>query len=265
MKHISLLFLTFILGIIMVGCEKEETELEITNDTIISMENLDDYMYRDDVQYVDLRNFESKFISGYIDSFENIPFFDFLDYRIVERDNNYKFESSELVNEVVIRNLFKEDKHIFLYADGCIRSEYIKEVLEYLGYSSVFVLGGFFDYVGDYKVPGVGEYHFGNTFYDNYIDPVTLETYHISGEFDLSHAILDLHINITDQDGNSIRLGTVNDQLNILEEYILSNSYNFEQIVSFINDESSEFYEIEGYTLLYSDSLLLLLEKLIRN
>lgn len=265
MKRIIIVFTMFITCIILVGCEDEEKELKITKNTVITMENLDDYMYRDDVQYIDLRNFEAKFISGYIDSFDNIPFFDFLDYRVFERDNNYDFQASELRNEVILRTLFDEDKYIFLYADGCIRSEYIKEVLEYLGYDNIFVLGGFFDYVGDYKITGIGDYHSGNTFYENYTDPTSLETYHISGKYDMSHAILDLHINITDQYGNSLRIGDLNDQLNILEIYIISNSLNFEQIVSYIEDESSAFYHIDGYTLLYSDSLLSLLGKLVRN
>ena len=180
MKKVLMGVLTLLLTL-FVGCEQGEAPLEITSESIISMENLDDYMWRDDVQYVDLRNFESKFQSGYIDSFENIPFFDYLDYRAFTRDNNYKFEPEELKNEIILRTLFKEDKHIFLYADGCIRSEYIKSVLEHLGYESVFVLGGFLDYHGEHKIPGIGSYNSGHTFYETYTDETTLNTYIMSG------------------------------------------------------------------------------------
>lgn len=143
----------------------EEGPIEILPEDIITMEELDNYMFRDDVQYVDLRNYEQSFKSGFIYSFEMIPFFDYLDYRAFDRSNTYEFEPSQIVREDELFRLFDKDKAIFLYADGCIRSGYLKDVLNYLGYERVYVLGGFGDYNGEHKVLGDGVYSIGSTFY----------------------------------------------------------------------------------------------------
>ena len=81
MKKIWALLLAVFLTISLGACEEKEDVLLIAADSLITMENLDLYMFRDDVQYVDLRNFESTFKYGYIEGFEKIPFFDFLDNR----------------------------------------------------------------------------------------------------------------------------------------------------------------------------------------
>ena len=160
-----LLILVLIQTIFVVGCtDKTDEILVINTDDFITMENVDEYMFREDVQYVDLRNFESRYLDGFIYSFEMIPFFDYLDNRAFIRNDSYEFKPEQLINENEFLRLFDKNKSIFLYADGCIRSGYIKDILNYLGYEKVFVLGGYFEYDGEYKVLGDGFYNFGDTF-----------------------------------------------------------------------------------------------------
>lgn len=223
-----MLKLVLIQTIFMVGCTQKTDEIiEIKSGDIITMQNLDDYMFRDDIQYVDLRNFESRFLNGFIYSFEVIPFFDYLDYRAFDRDDTYTFEPSQIKNVNEIERLFDKDKIIFLYADGCIRAGYIKDLLSYLEYDRVVVLGGYYEYDGIYNVLGNGRYSFGDTFYNSFIDENTGDTYYIYGRFNLSKQIIEIRFDIIDEDSTSFR--TENYDLNIdyntlltnLEEYIV--------------------------------------------
>ena len=54
-------------------------------DSPITMANLDDFLGRRDVVVVDLRNFEERFNGGYVAGTENIPFFQYLEGRMVTR------------------------------------------------------------------------------------------------------------------------------------------------------------------------------------
>ena len=201
-----LLKIVLIQTIFLVGCTQDIDEvIEIKNDDIITMENLDEYMFRDDVQYVDLRNFESRFLNGFIYSFESIPFFDYLDYRAFNRNDTYKFDPSHIINVDQIERFFDKDKAIFLYADGCIRSGYIKDVLAYLEYENVFILGGFFDYDGEYIVLGDGYYTFGDTFYTHYYDIENGLTYYVYGSYNLSRKIIEIRFDIIDDELISLR------------------------------------------------------------
>jgi len=212
----------------MVGCiQKKEDEIDIKNEDIITMENLDDYMFRDDVQYVDLRNFNSGFTNGFIKSFEVIPFFDYLDYRAFNRNDSYTFSPDQIINENIIYNLFEKDKAIFLFADGCVRSGYIKDLLSYLEYDMVFVLGGFYDYHGDNIVLGDGEFHFGDTFYNSLYDESSKLTYIVYGKFNLSLKIIEIRFDIIDENNTSLRNSfsedsiLLNNELTNLENYIV--------------------------------------------
>lgn len=247
-----LLNIVLIQTIFMVGCMWNNDDIiEIKNDDIITMENLDDYMFRDDVQYVDLRNFESRFLSGFIYSFESIPFFDYLDYRAFNRNDTYEFNPSQIINENEIHRLFDKDKTIFLYADGCIRSGYIKDLLAYLEYDMVFVLGGFFDYEGEYKVLGDGIFNFGNTFYNSYFDDVNNLTYVVYGRFDLGRKIIEIKFDIINDENSSVRntylsdLFSLNSELTNLEEYIVYDLVTFTELYnSLMNLEDNGYDDI---------------------
>ena len=247
-----LLNIVLIQTIFMVGCMRNNEDIiEIKSDDIITMENLDDYMFRDDVQYVDLRNFESRFLSGFIYSFESIPFFDYLDYRAFDRNDTYEFDPAHIINENEIYRLFDKDKTIFLYADGCIRSGYLKDVLAYLEYDMVFVLGGYFDYVGEYKVLGDGDFSIGSTFYNVYFDDTNDLTYIVYGRFDLGRKIIEIRFDILNDENSSVRdtylmdLVPVNSELTKLEDYIVYDLVTFTELYnSLINLEESGYDDI---------------------
>ena len=86
MRKIFVLMMIVILGMTLSGCNssKEVEIIQIEPDDLITMAELDTFLFRDDVQYVDLRNFNSRYMSGYIEGFENIPFFDYLDYPVAD-------------------------------------------------------------------------------------------------------------------------------------------------------------------------------------
>lgn len=271
MKRKMVLFLTIFSLVFMGACgpvEEEETN-EILPDDIITMDILDDYMFRDDVQYVDLRNHEQLLRSGFIYSFENIPFFDYLDYRAFIRGGTYEFDPSQIINEEQLTRFFDRDKAILLTADGCIRSGYIKDVLNYLGYERVYVIGGFFEYQGEYKVLGDGKYQNGSRFFGNYTDQDTGITYHVSGIYELDRHPIQIYIDMIDSDGNSMRNDGYDEsidykeQLTLLENAILGYATNFNDLyVSFSDDNPNEFNQIEGYTLGFPYGLLRAIKEL---
>ena len=266
-----ILKIVLIQTIFMVGCVRNNEEIiEIKSDDIITMENLDDYMFRDDVQYVDLRNFESRFLSGFIYSFEVIPFFDYLDYRAFDRNDTYIFSPDQIINEQEILRLFDKDRTIFLYADGCIRSGYIKDVLSYLEYENVFVLGGYFEYDGEYKVLGDGNYDFGDTFYNSYYDETYDITYLVYGKLDMGRKIIEIRFDIISEDNSSVRNIYMNNFILVdtvlteLEEYIVYDLVTFTELYNSLNDlEASEYDSITDLDSINVDALIKVIEEFV--
>ena len=175
MRKIMILFVALALTLTLAGCTKEViVEVEVPVDVIVEvpielpdiptnldMEDLDDYLGRPDVQYVDLRNFDDKLNSGYIAGFEFIPFFDYLEKTdiLVRADGDWTFAAADIVSQGALRALFNEDKTIFLMCGSGTRAGYVMAALESLGYTDVINVGGIGVYVGDNLVPGDGEYH----------------------------------------------------------------------------------------------------------
>jgi len=244
----TLLLLTVFFTIFLVSCAKENDEKnEILPDDIINMENLDDYMFRDDVQYVDLRNFEDKFNSGYIDSFDMIPFFDYLDYRVIDRDGSFAFDDDHIVDDDEIYRLFDKDKAIFLYDGGCSRGGYTQALLYFLEYERVFLLGGFYEYDGEHKVLGTGDYSYGDSFYTEYTNTTTGYKYLMSGIKDIAGTIITIRIDILDDNGLSIRQNINDDfdyetELTIFENDIVNNMYTLTKLYSLVSETEDYHY-----------------------
>lgn len=129
-------------------------------DVQVDMNNIDEYMDRPNARYVDLRNFEDFFKAGYIQGFEAVPFFDYLEGRALVRNDGWNYSSKDLVNADILINVFGEDfdQEIFLMCAGGTRAGFVKAALEEIGYTKVYNLGGFGDYNGANKVLGDGEY-----------------------------------------------------------------------------------------------------------
>ncbi len=272
MKKILLLQLV-LFSVLLTGCKEkypleEEPELiEINSEDFITMDMLDQYMERSDVQYVDLRNIDAKFNSGYIRFFESIPFFEYLDNRAFVRNGTYEFNADQIINEHIIKGIFDKEKAIFLYADGCVRSGYLRDVLYHLGYERVYILGGFYEYEGEYKVLGDGSFNLGTSSYLVHVANDGI-TYRLGATYDMTKSIIGLRIDIVDSDGISMRSenysNTVNynEQLTILEDYIVSQYTNLYTVHSYLSDDILDNYDdIDGYSLGFDQDLIALFGK----
>jgi len=256
------LFSLVLIVSILTSCAQENTLKPIEIGDEITMLNLDEYMERDDVQYVDLRNFDAKFAAGYIDGFEIIPFFDYLDNRAFDRNHTYQFDPDQLINENIMTQFFKKDKIIFLYADGCIRTDYVKAVLNYLGYEKVFSLGGYFEYSGEYNVLGDASYEIGRVFYKKVT--VDHQSYLAYGRLELDQTITEIHFDVFDEFDNSIRQDNPSLDLSFdtLESYIVQDVLTFNDLFDQLNDQTSPYYHLDSVTINYQDGLISLINKL---
>jgi rhodanese-related sulfurtransferase len=135
-------------------------EVQLPLPSVVDMTNIDQYLARNDVQYVDLRNFDDKMASGYIAGFEMIPFFDYLEETgiLVRTDGDWTFAAEDILNQAALEGLFNADKTIFLMCGSGTRAGYVKDALESIGYTNVVNVGGIGSYTGDNLVFGDGEY-----------------------------------------------------------------------------------------------------------
>ncbi len=121
----------------------------------VDMSNIDTYLGRTGAKYVDLRNVSDKYKAGYIDGFEIVSFFEYLDGNALKRNTGWKFSDADVVSKSVLQNVFGSKKReIFLMCASGTRAGYVKEALESLGYEKVYNVGGFKDYKGKRKVLG---------------------------------------------------------------------------------------------------------------
>ncbi|XMB67690.1 hypothetical protein RI065_03960 [Mycoplasmatota bacterium zrk1] len=153
MKKLALL-LTVALVFSLAACTKE---VEIPEE--VTMENIDQFLERDNVQLVDLRNYSDKMSAGYIDGFEIISFFEYLDGNAVARNDGWNWQADNLLDQDLLENFFdKEAEAIFMMCAGGTRAGFIKAALEEIGYTNAFNIGGFGDYKGENKVMGDSVY-----------------------------------------------------------------------------------------------------------
>jgi rhodanese-related sulfurtransferase len=147
------------LTLTLAGCAGDANELPAIPEEV-TMDTVDDFLGRPDVQYVDLRNFDDKMKSGYIAGFEFIPFFDYLEYEdvLVRTDGNWEFAAADIKSQAGLRGLFDEDKTIFLMCGSGTRAGFVLAALEELGYENVINVGGISNYAGDNMVDGDGSY-----------------------------------------------------------------------------------------------------------
>lgn len=130
----------------------------------INAENLQDYLGRDDVVYIDLRDY-SDFSQKHLRNFESIPFFAYIWNKEANTDTSmiqlyggdptdpvavYN-ESDELLNE-----LFPKDKTIFLMCQSGGRVVHMMNILAAKGYdmSKIYNVGG----MGQYTSKGLDPY-----------------------------------------------------------------------------------------------------------
>jgi rhodanese-related sulfurtransferase len=121
----------------------------------VTMENIDQYLHRDGAKYVDLRNVADKYTGGYIDGFEVVSFFEYLEGNALVRNNGWEFSEEDIVDPAILENIFgAKEREVFVMCGSGTRSGYTKEALEALGYENVYNVGGIRDYSGDNKIFG---------------------------------------------------------------------------------------------------------------
>ncbi len=141
-------FITALLITVMLGCAGEAA---------VNMDNIDEHLGKADVQYVDLRSRDEILDVGMIDGFTMIQFYeDIVQTNMIRVPGNFQFGPDDIVDEASLRELFDEDKSIYLMCRTGVRSQYMYDVLVHLGYESVINIGGYDDYEGsnrDYGDP----------------------------------------------------------------------------------------------------------------
>ena len=160
-----------ILAIFMiVGCAKDNNNIPLKKNSTdnaslnspINSHNLDKYMNRSDVQYVDLRSSKMVLEEGYVSGFEFIPFYNIIAsfsgdstlYKMErttdEEGNNIyagqigSFKALYEESQSIIESLFSKDKYIFLISQGGSESSYLINLLIQLGYNGnlLYNVGG---------------------------------------------------------------------------------------------------------------------------
>lgn len=121
----------------------------------INMENIDNVMSRPGAKYVDLRNEADMYNGGYIDGFELVSFFEYLEGNALVRNNGWEFSEEDIANAAILENIFGDkSREVFLMCGSGTRAGYVKDALEALGYEKVYNAGGIRDYQGDRKIFG---------------------------------------------------------------------------------------------------------------
>lgn len=169
-------FLKVILGLMLlfVGCSKDGTNLvkniplkEKTTDnnpitSPINTINIDEYLFRDDSQYVDLRASRLVLEEGYVSGFQFIPFYNiigshgagytlyqmkndvYVDGKLISPGQVGSFEPQFEESESIIRGLFNKNKYIFFISQGGTECGYMINLLIQLGYDGnlLYNVGG---------------------------------------------------------------------------------------------------------------------------
>lgn len=121
----------------------------------VDMSNIDKWLARPGAKYVDLRNVADKYVAGYVDGFELVSFFEYLEGNALVRNNGWEFSSADVVDAAILENIFGDKgREVFLMCGSGTRAGYVKAALEDIGYETVINAGGIRDYAGENRVLG---------------------------------------------------------------------------------------------------------------
>ncbi|AIO18678.1 hypothetical protein KQ51_00798 [Candidatus Izimaplasma bacterium HR1] len=163
MKKLLALFAAIALTLTLTACGGEA---KLPAQGEIDMTNVDEYLNRENVQYVDLRNFDDKLNKGYIAGFEFIPFFDYLQAEGIITGQG---DTTAVGDATRLEALFDKDAEaIFLMCQSGGRAGWVKAALESLDYTNVYNVTGFGTYEGNNVVTGDGSYVLENEVYGTY-------------------------------------------------------------------------------------------------
>ena len=198
-----------LIGFILTACQDKavvEEELEVSiplknesvkiQDSPITSVNLDEYLFRDDVFYVDTRELNQTLEEGMIAGFVNYPFYAlianlvdgqtlFKMTKVLDSDNKLlvelggvgsyvpRFEESEYL----LKALFPKDQYIFISSTAGVEATYLANLLIQYGYDplKIYNVGNFSNDLGSrvayrnnknakYYVPGTNVFTLDYTF-----------------------------------------------------------------------------------------------------
>ena len=134
----------------------------------VNTKNVDNYLFRDDTIYVDLRYYSWVIRDGHIGGFSFYSFYEFFaSMEDTDNDNrlfSYKKESpickvgsftpNYVESEFMLNNLFPKDKNIFAISQSGLECTYFFNLLIQYGYDSskLYNIGGFSNGTGLYNV-----------------------------------------------------------------------------------------------------------------
>lgn len=146
--------------------EKEIPESPLASDSPINPQNIDNYLFLDNVQYIDLRSPQQIVSEGFIAGFENIPFYEMIvswkpEDNILftmHKSSNSKdyigstgsFSPHYKESEDLLHSLFSENKQVVFFSTAGVESAYMINLLIQYGYdpSSLYNAGSFTNSVG---------------------------------------------------------------------------------------------------------------------
>ena len=175
-KKVILFGLSLFLLIGSISCKTNEDNSQIPvkydingvsiESSSVNTQNIDNYLFRDDVIYVDLRPYAEIAKEGHIAGFGFYPFYDFIatmegskdidgspkDNRLFKMKNERgklgqvgNFEPNYVESEQILNTLFPKDKYIFAITISCNESIYFLNLLIQYGYQpqKLYNIGGF--------------------------------------------------------------------------------------------------------------------------
>lgn len=134
----------------------------------VNTRNIDNYLFRDDTMYVDLRYYSWVLSQGHIAGFSFFPFYELIAAMDNSENDNklfsYKKESpicevgsfspNYEESEFLLYNLFPKDKYIFAISQSGLECVYFFNLLVQYGYdaSKLYNIGGFSNGTGLYNI-----------------------------------------------------------------------------------------------------------------
>ena len=159
----------FLFCFLLIGCSNKKIPSKINDNSVaiadssVTTSNIDEYLFREDVVYVDLRPYSWIAKDGHIAGFGFYPFYDLIAHRkdedrLFKMDIVYKEDGSKILggevgsftpnfveSEMIINRLFAKDKYIFAISQSGLECCYFFNLLIQLGYdaSKLYNIGGF--------------------------------------------------------------------------------------------------------------------------
>lgn len=145
--------------------EKISANSALMSESVIKPDTLDDYMFRDDVIYVDTRSHAQINEEGSIAGFVNIPFYDYICSFKSDDDTLFYMTKTDAAalgdagsfvplyeeSQEIIETMFDHDKYIFVIATAGVESYYFINLLIQYGYdaSKLYNVGSFTTGMGE--------------------------------------------------------------------------------------------------------------------